>query len=177
MRSAECLLARSCVCVFCEVGIGAHIFVDRVGHSPANVAPPPSPASCAGFLESAVAFVLREAPSTPPQVSSVPAGSTAASAVAAVGWAAFFGRPGLPAALKMLSGLSRGHAGAQTLLAERGLLERLHWMEGTSTSGEVKKSRLLLLLVGGIVFWLGRQAGGEGGCRGNKGCALLARTG
>ncbi|CAN0485916.1 unnamed protein product, partial [Hapterophycus canaliculatus] len=58
------------------------------------------------------------------------------------GWKAYFARPGLPAALKMLAGLCRGHAGAQGLLAKRGLLERLHWMEGTSTSGEVGQKKL-----------------------------------
>ncbi|CAN0045225.1 unnamed protein product, partial [Laminaria digitata] len=59
-------------------------------------------------------------------------------------WKAYFKRPGLPAALKMLAGLCRGHAGAQALLAERGLLERLHWMEGTSTSGEVGEQARIL---------------------------------
>ena len=87
----------------------------------------------AGFLEAAVAFVLQGAPSVPPQVSAaLPSSDTSE-------WMAYFEREGLPAALKMLAGLCRGHAGAQALLATRGLLERLHWMEGTSTSGEVRR--------------------------------------
>lgn len=101
-----------------------------------------------GFLENAVAFVLREAPSVPPHLSAagpLPASSSSSSSAAITGsgsgggggdWKVYFERAGLPAALKMLAGLCRGHAGAQGLLAERGLLERLHWMEGTSTSGE-----------------------------------------
>lgn len=98
----------------------------------------------AGFLETAVAFVLQDAPSAPPHLSAAAAARSASSSGtntnsgSGVGdWKAYFERAGLPAALKMLAGLCRGHAGAQGLLAERGLLERLHWMEGTSASGEV----------------------------------------
>lgn len=96
----------------------------------------------AGFLETAVAFVLQGAPSAPPHLSatSSSAASTGGSGSDSGDWKAYFERAGLPAALKMLAGLCRGHAGAQGLLAERGLLERLHWMEGTSASGEVRES-------------------------------------
>lgn len=84
-----------------------------------------------------MAFALQGSPSVRPQVSSAPSrGSTTGGGD--VAWKAYFERAGLPAALKMLAGLCRGHAGAQGLLVERGLLERLHWMEGTSTSGEVR---------------------------------------
>lgn len=79
-----------------------------------------------------MAFVLRDAPSVPP--SSSGANGDAGSAG---DWKAYFARPGLPAALKMLAGLCRGHPTAQALLGERGLLKPLHWMEGTSTSGQV----------------------------------------
>ena len=103
-----------------------------------------------------MAFVLQDAPSVAPQISSASpsasrgsAGGGSSSGVSGGGggggggdWKAYFKRPGLPAALKMLAGLCRGHASAQALLAERGLLERLHWMEGTSTSGEVRKELL-----------------------------------
>lgn len=104
-----------------------------------------------GFLETAVAFVLKEAPSVPPHLSAAgplpAASSTANTGSGGSGgggggdWKAYFERAGLPAAMKMLAGLCRGHAGAQGLLAERGLLERLHWMEGTSTSGEVNRKK------------------------------------
>lgn len=85
-----------------------------------------------------MAFILQGVPSVPPQ----PSGTAAAGGGGSCGgvpsdWKAYFGRVGLPAALKILAGLCRGHPGAQALLGERGLLQPLHWMEGTSTSGEV----------------------------------------
>lgn len=85
-------------------------------------------------------FLLLEAPSAPPHLSAAappPSSSGGGGGSGGGDWKAYFERAGLPAALKMLAGLCRGHAGAQGFLAERGLLERLHWMEGTSTSGEV----------------------------------------
>lgn len=92
-------------------------------------------------------FVLQDAPSVAPQISSGPASASGGSSGGGSGggsWKAYFKRPGLPAALKMVAGLCRGHAGAQASLAERGLLERLHWMEGTSTSGEVRERKEFL---------------------------------
>lgn len=79
-------------------------------------------------------FVLHEVPSVPPSASGA---SSAGGGGSSGDWKVYFARPGLSAALKMLAGLCRAHALAQTLLSQRGLLEPLHWMEGTSTSGEV----------------------------------------
>lgn len=93
-----------------------------------------------GFLEAAVSFVLEGSPSVSPQVSTA---STGIGVNVGGDWKAYFERTGLPAALKVLAGLCRGHAGAQGLLSMRGLLQKLHWMEGTSTSGEVSHHSLM----------------------------------
>ncbi|CAM9849580.1 unnamed protein product, partial [Choristocarpus tenellus] len=90
-----------------------------------------------GFVAQAVDFVVQGVPASAPPPPSSAATAQAATSTSGLSWAAYFERPGLPRALRVLAGLCRGHAGVQGLLAERGLLEKLHWMEGTSTSGEV----------------------------------------
>ncbi|CAN0402546.1 unnamed protein product, partial [Discosporangium mesarthrocarpum] len=94
----------------------------------------------------AVDFVLQGVPDHPPPPPAVPSSAGARGAHARAGdrggdegptWSDYFARPGLLRALRVLAGLCRGHGGAQGLLMERGLLQKLHWMEGTSVSGEV----------------------------------------
>lgn len=91
--------------------------------------------------------MLEGSPSVAPQVSTA---STGNGVNVGGDWKVYFKRTGLPAALKVLAGLCRGHAGAQGLLSNRGLLEKLHWMEGTSTSGEVSHHCLMGCIVGGV---------------------------
>ncbi|CAN0001822.1 unnamed protein product, partial [Phaeothamnion confervicola] len=119
-----------------------------------------------GFLAKTAAFVLRDAPGhasgQPPQpaaATGAAAGDTAFSAptaaapaaaapaaalatLAAAGrvteeWEEYFRRPALPAALRALTGLCRGHRSSQEALWRGGLLPVLHRAETTSVSGQV----------------------------------------
>ncbi|CAM9374506.1 unnamed protein product [Chrysoparadoxa australica] len=103
----------------CFVNAAEIIAADRVG----NVV-----RDClhrSGFVEQTAQFALEGAPEV-----------VNASAEADM-WSSYFSKPALPKALRVLTGMCKGHAQSQNVLQACGLLPVLHQMESMASSGEV----------------------------------------